>query len=85
MDVRAWIELAESLGYKRTALLGHSFGARKVAWYQACSKDARVVGIIVASPVDRKLPPPDQKLLELTTRMVEEGRGRFRGRRLAAT
>jgi len=73
-DVAAWIALAESLGYERVVVIGHSLGALKVAHYQALRQDPRVVGLVAASaalPAAR--PSPD--LVALSERMVAEGRG----------
>ena len=74
-DVAAWISFAESLGFRRVALFGHSLGALKVAYYQAQRQDPRVAGLVAGSPPVRagRLDPG---LLAQAEKMVAEGRGR---------
>ncbi|MFN8475536.1 MAG: alpha/beta hydrolase [Anaerolineae bacterium] len=73
-DVAAWIDLAMSLGFQSVVLVGHSYGAKKVVYYQTERQDPRVLGVILASggvnPVT-----PDPELMALAQRMVSEGRG----------
>jgi len=52
LDIKAWLDVAESMGYKNIVLQGHSLGAVKVAYYMAQSKDERVSGLVLASPPD---------------------------------
>ena len=49
LDLEAWTGLAADLGFERVILMGHSFGANKVIYYQAVRDDPRVVGVISAS------------------------------------
>ncbi len=49
MDIAPWIDLAVAKGAKGVVLVGHSFGANKVAYYQAMRKDPRVLGVVCAS------------------------------------
>lgn len=49
MDITPWIDLAISGGAQRVVVVGHSFGANKVAYYQAVKQDPRVLGIVCAS------------------------------------
>jgi len=74
-DVAAWIGVAESLGFGRVVLFGHSLGALKVAYYQALRQDPRVVGLVAGSPPVRagRLDP---SLVAQAERMVDEGRGK---------
>jgi alpha-beta hydrolase superfamily lysophospholipase len=74
-DVAAWIDVAMARGGRGVALLGHSLGALKVAYYQAQRQDPRVVGLIAASPPTRAgRHRPD--LAAEAERLVAEGRGR---------
>lgn len=52
IDIEAWIDKAESLGYKNIFLSGYSFGPAKVAWYYQHTKDRRVKGLVWFSPSD---------------------------------
>ncbi|HLH73451.1 MAG TPA: alpha/beta fold hydrolase [Chloroflexota bacterium] len=74
-DVAAWIDFAVGLGFSGVALLGHSLGALKVAYYQAARQDPRVAGLIAASPPARA-GRVDSELLAQAKQMVAEGRGR---------
>lgn len=74
-DVAAWIDVAMGLGVRGVALLGHSLGARKVAYYQAQRQDPRVLGLVAASAPMRNV-TPDPALLAQAERMVADGRGR---------
>ena len=48
-DIAAWIDLAESRGYKQMILVGHSAGWAAVRRYQAEKQDKRVIGLVCAS------------------------------------
>lgn len=50
LDWRAWLDLAESLGYQRVLLWGQSLGAVKTVYYLATEEDARVPCAIATSP-----------------------------------
>ncbi len=73
-DVAAWIGFAQSLGFERVALLGHSLGALKVVYYQAHRQDTRVIGVVAASPPLRagRFNPT---IVALAEQMVADGRG----------
>jgi len=49
-DWRAWLAFAESLGYRRIGLWGHSLGAVKTIYYQSIERDPRVVCAVASSP-----------------------------------
>lgn len=79
-DLAAWISLAVNQGYRGVVLLGHSFGALRVVYYQAERQDPRVLGIVAAAPGVRswvwgpgRRPDPDRAAL--AERLVAEGRG----------
>ncbi len=73
-DIAAWIDFTMNLGFQGVALVGHSFGSKKVVYYQATRQDPRVFGIVVAST---KITPPevDPELVALAEQMVTDGRG----------
>lgn len=50
-DLRAGVDYLAGLGHRRIALLGHSMGAVKVAYYAAVEDDPRVAAVIPVSPV----------------------------------
>jgi pimeloyl-ACP methyl ester carboxylesterase len=75
-DIRAWIDYAERLGYKQVVLVGHSAGWSSVARYQADSQDARVVGLVFASPgVGYSPQSNDPEIVAQAKKLVEEGSG----------
>ena len=51
LDLRAGIDYLWDLGYRRIALLGHSMGAVRVAYYAATEDDERVAAVLPVSPV----------------------------------
>jgi len=53
LDIDAWLRLLEERGHRRAVILGHSFGALKVAFYQGQTHDQRVQGLIFMSPADQ--------------------------------
>ncbi len=76
LDIAAWVDFAEQLGYPRVVLAGHSAGWAAVAAYRVRSQDPRVVGVVLASGAVRRLQPPDDEdQLDKARRLVEAGRG----------
>jgi pimeloyl-ACP methyl ester carboxylesterase len=74
LDLEAWIDLAERLGYTRVVLVGHSAGWAAVAWYRVRSQDPRVAGVVLASGSVQPLRLPDQpKELAEARSLVEAG------------
>lgn len=49
-DWSAWVDFAESRGFERIGIWGHSLGAVKTIYYMANEPDARVRSAIAASP-----------------------------------
>jgi pimeloyl-ACP methyl ester carboxylesterase len=72
-DVAPWIDVAMGLGARGVVLAGHSLGASKAVYYQAVQQDARVLGLIAASPVVQW--PSNPERVALAEQMVQEGRG----------
>ena len=50
-DLKAGVDYLWDAGYRRIALLGHSMGAVRVAYYAATLADQRVAAVIPISPV----------------------------------
>ena len=50
-DLRTGIDYLAGQGYRRIAIIGHSMGAVKVAYYAAVEDDPRVAAVIPVSPV----------------------------------
>lgn len=78
MDIKAWVDVAESMGYKNIVLQGHSLGAVKVAYYMAQTKDMRVSGLVLASPPDMiglaEQEKDHDKKVSFARQMMAEGR-----------
>jgi pimeloyl-ACP methyl ester carboxylesterase len=72
-DLAAWVDLIAAAQPGRVVLAGHSTGAQRVVLYQAERQDARVAGLVLASPALRGFMPPGE--LEAAQRLVAEGRG----------
>jgi pimeloyl-ACP methyl ester carboxylesterase len=53
LDIAAWLDLLQERGFQEMILLGHSFGAQKVAFYAAETSDERVKGLVFMSPADQ--------------------------------
>jgi alpha-beta hydrolase superfamily lysophospholipase len=72
-DLAAWMDLAAAQAEGGLVLAGHSSGAQRLVLYQAERQDARVAGMVLASPDLRGFWPPGE--LEAAQRLVAEGRG----------
>ncbi len=80
-DVAGWVDFLAASGHRRIILSGHGLGARKAAFYLAERQDARVAGLITASPIIVKHPPgtpadDDRGLLATARQMVSAGQER---------
>ncbi len=75
-DIAAWVGFIIERGSHKVALLGHSMGARKVAYYQAERQDPRIAALIAASPFAAQPPDADRELVAIAQQMVDEGYGR---------
>jgi alpha-beta hydrolase superfamily lysophospholipase len=80
-DVGAWVDYLAASGFRRVVLGGHGLGARKAAFYAAERKDARVAGLVAASPIVVKpgagVPLDEERSLLVAARqMVAAGSGR---------
>jgi dienelactone hydrolase len=52
-DLDAWLTFLEERGHGGAALVGHSFGAHKAAFYQSETADARIRALVLLSPADQ--------------------------------
>jgi pimeloyl-ACP methyl ester carboxylesterase len=74
LDIAAWIDFTAGLGFKGIALLGHSYGAKKVVYYQVQRQDPRLSGLVVASSgVGTRFLDP--QLAAQAQELVAQGRG----------
>lgn len=52
IDIKAWVDTAEKLGFKDIILMGHSYGTCKIIDYLASSQDKRVIAYNLLAPLD---------------------------------
>jgi pimeloyl-ACP methyl ester carboxylesterase len=75
-DLAAWIDFAETRGFNKVVLVGHSAGWAAVRRYQADKQDERVVGVVLASGAVRaETRPTDPEQLAEATRLIGKGEG----------
>jgi pimeloyl-ACP methyl ester carboxylesterase len=79
-DIAAWLRLLEERGHEQMVLVGHSFGAHKVAFYQSETLDQRVKGLVFMSPADHgfwreAMGDKADSLLNSVSDMVASGQG----------
>jgi len=73
-DIAAWIDFAESRGFKQVVLVGHSAGWAAVTQYHSEKQDRRVIGVVVASGTVRPgTGPTDPDQIAQATRAMAEG------------
>lgn len=82
LDIQAWVDFAESLGYEEIWLQAHSLGPSKVAYYMIQEKPTNIKGLIFISPSDMvglvhdPIGQKDHDVLLLEARgLVAEGKG----------
>lgn len=76
LDLAAWTDFAERLGYPRVVLVGHSAGWAAVGGYRVRSQDPKVAGVVLASGPVLPLRLPDQpRELAEARRLVQAGTG----------
>jgi pimeloyl-ACP methyl ester carboxylesterase len=80
LDIAAWLGLLQELGHQHMVLLGHSFGAHKVAFYQSETLDERIKGLIFMSPADQgfwleAMGDQAEHMLDSVSDMVASGQG----------
>jgi pimeloyl-ACP methyl ester carboxylesterase len=75
-DLAGWVDFAEDQGFKQVVLVGHSAGWAAVRSYQAEKRDARVVGVVLASGAVRaETRPTDPDQLAEAKRLMAAGEG----------
>lgn len=74
-DISAWIDFAESKGFKQIILVGHSAGAAAVREYQAEKQDKRVLGLVLASGSVDPAPPIDSFQSDQARSLMSENNG----------
>jgi pimeloyl-ACP methyl ester carboxylesterase len=75
LDIAAWIDFAEHLGFSNVALVGHSAGWASVGRYQAETGDRRVVGLVLASGMIGPAQGNDPELIAQAKKLVADGAG----------
>ncbi len=81
LDIAAWLNLLQERGFQEMILLGHSFGAHKVAFYAAETSDERVRGLVFMSPADQgfwleSVGEELEPMLRSVSDMVASGQGK---------
>jgi pimeloyl-ACP methyl ester carboxylesterase len=74
-DIAAWIDFAESKGFKKVILIGHSAGAAAVREYQSEKQDNRVSGLVLASGSVDPAPPIDSSQYSHAVQLMSENKG----------
>ena len=74
-DISAWIDFAESKGFKKIILIGHSAGAAAVREYQSEKQDNRVSGLVFASGSVDPAPPIDSSQYVQAIQLMSENKG----------
>jgi len=74
-DISAWIDFAESKGFKKIILVGHSAGAAAVREYQSEKQDNRVSGLVFASGSVDPSPPIDSSQYLQAVPLMAENKG----------
>jgi len=75
-DLAAWVDFAQSRGFKQVVLAGHSAGWAAVRNYQVQKQDPRVIGVVLASGAVRaETRPTDPDQLAEATRLMADGQG----------
>jgi pimeloyl-ACP methyl ester carboxylesterase len=74
-DISGWIDFAESKGFKKIILIGHSAGAAAVREYQSEKQDNRVSGLVLASGSVDPSPPIDSSQYLQAVSLMAENKG----------
>ena len=74
-DISAWIDFAESKGFKKIILIGHSAGAAAVREFQSEKQDIRVSGLVLASGSVDPSPPIDSSQYTQALPLMAENKG----------
>jgi len=76
-DIAGWVDFAESNGFKKIVLVGHSAGCAPVRDFQSRQQDNRVIGLVLGSGGvgDYSRNPLDSALIKQAARLVSENKG----------
>jgi dienelactone hydrolase len=74
-DISAWIDFAESKGFKKIILIGHSAGAAAVREYQSEKQDNRISGLVLASGSVDPAPSIDSSQYVQALPLMSENKG----------
>jgi pimeloyl-ACP methyl ester carboxylesterase len=77
-DITAWLDFAETRGFGRVALWGHSLGAVKTIYFLSVQDDARIACAIASSPPRFAYAlhgTPMQSAIQRAQELVSSGRG----------
>jgi dienelactone hydrolase len=74
-DISGWIDFAESKGFKKIILIGHSAGAAAVREYQSEKQDNRIKGLVLASGSVDPAPPIDSSQYVQALPLLSENKG----------
>ncbi len=74
-DIAGWIDFAESKGFKKIILVGHSAGAAAVRIYQSEKQDSRVIGLVLASGSVDPDQPVDSSQYMQAVQLMSENKG----------
>jgi dienelactone hydrolase len=74
-DISAWIDFAESKGFKKIILIGHSAGAAAVREYQSEKQDNHVSGLVFASGSVDPSPPIDSSQYVQALPLMSQNKG----------
>ena len=75
LDIAAWIDFAEHVGFSNVVLVGHSAGWASVGRYQAKTGDRRVAGLVLASGMIGPAQGNDPELIAQAKKLVADGAG----------
>jgi pimeloyl-ACP methyl ester carboxylesterase len=75
LDIAAWVDYAERIGFSKVVLVGHSAGWASVGRYQAEAGDRRVIGLVLASPGVGPPQKNDPELVAQAKKLVAAGTG----------
>ncbi len=75
LDIAAWIDFAEHVGFSNVVLVGHSAGWASVGRYQAKTGDRRVAGLVLASGMIGPAQGNDPELIAQAKKLVADGVG----------
>jgi pimeloyl-ACP methyl ester carboxylesterase len=74
-DIAGWVDFAQSKGFKKIILIGHSAGAAAVREYQSAFQDNRVSGLVLASGSVDPAPPIDSSQYVQARPLMSEDKG----------